>query len=104
MIHPLPAPVAGYFAANDPEGIADCFTEDGIARDERQTHRGRAEILRWREDVAKVSFRQEILRAAPDGANFRVTCRVSGAFKGSPVELDHVFSLTGDRIARLEIS
>jgi hypothetical protein len=32
-----------------------------------------------------------------------VTGRVAGDFPGSPVTLDHVFRLEGDRIASLEI-
>lgn len=104
MTDALPIPVAAYFEARTPQQIADCFADDGVAIDERQTHRGRKAILRWREEVGKISFQQEILTLRKDGDAVRVICRVSGDFKGSPVELDYAFQLAGDRIAVLEIS
>lgn len=100
----LPVPVAAYFAAKTPQQIADCFAEDGIAFDERRTHKGREAILHWREEVGKVSFRQEVLSSHADGDTVRVRCRVTGDFKGSPAELVNVFRLKGGKIASLEIS
>ncbi|MFC4670177.1 nuclear transport factor 2 family protein [Seohaeicola nanhaiensis] len=99
----LPPPVAAYFAASTPQAIAATFTEDALVTDERRTHRGRAAILAWREEVAQIAFQQEILRAAPQGDGFRVTCRVSGSFPGSPVELDYDFRVAGNAISRLQI-
>lgn len=104
MTDTLPAPVAAYYAAKTPDDIARCFTKDGVALDERATHRGRDEIRRWREEVAKISFSHEILSVRRDGDRVTVATRVSGAFKGSPVELSNVFDLERDLIARLEIS
>ena len=100
----LPAPIAAYFAATTPETIAATFTETATVTDERRTHQGRAAILRWREEVAAISFRQDILRAGPHGDGYRVTCRLTGDFKGSPVELDYDFTLAQDGIARLDIA
>ena len=57
MTNQLPAPVKAYFAAATPAAIADCFTPDATVTDERRTHRGRAEILAWREGVAAIDFR-----------------------------------------------
>ena len=104
MTDTLPAPIADYFSADTPEGIAMCFTQDGIAIDERNTHRGRDEIRTWREEVGKISFSHEILSVRRDGNRVTVATRVSGNFKGSPVDLDNVFDLEGDLISRLEIS
>lgn len=104
MTDTLPAPIAAYYAAETPDAIAQCFTENGIALDERRTHRGRDEIRQWREEVATISFTHEILSVRHEGDRVTVSTRVSGAFKGSPVELDNVFDLEGDKIARLEIS
>lgn len=104
MTDTLPAPIAAYYAAETPDGIAQCFTQDGIAVDERATHRGRDEIRQWREEVGKISFSHEILSVRRDGDRVTVATRVSGAFKGSPVELENVFDLEGDLIARLEIT
>ena len=104
MTDPLPAPIAAYYSAKTPDGVAQCFTQDGIAVDERSTHRGRDEIRQWREEVAKISFSHEIISVRCDGNRVIVATRISGAFKGSPVELENVFDLEGDLIARLEIS
>lgn len=99
----LPKPVAGYFAATTPSEIAATFTEDATVVDERRLRRGRAEILQWREDVAAISFTQDILSAVEADGTIRVSCRVSGSFPGSPIDLDHVFTLSGDLISSLEI-
>lgn len=104
MTNPLPRPVSAYFEAATPTGIADCFTEDAIVIDDRRARRGRSEILKWREEVGKIDFRQDILSSEQNGSQVRVTCNVSGNFPGSPVELDYTFDLSGDRISRLEIS
>ena len=104
MTDSLPAPIAAYYAAETPKEIAQCFTQDGIAVDERNTHRGRDAIRQWREEVAKISYSQEVLSVRRDGNHVTVMTRISGAFKGSPVDLKNVFDLEGDMIARLEIS
>ena len=100
----LPAPIAAYFAAKTPRDVAQCFAEDGIASDERRTHRGHDEIRRWREEVAKIDYSQEIISVSGDGDTVTVTCRLTGSFKGSPVELDSVFTLRDGKIAQLSIS
>lgn len=104
MTDTLPLPVVRYLAARTPVEVADCFTENGVAIDEQQTRQGRAEIVKWREDVAKVDYRQDILSAEHKGDQATVTCRISGDFKGSPVQLDYRFDLSGDLISRLEIA
>ena len=38
-----------------------------------------------------------------DGATIVVPGRVAGDFPNSPIELDHIFRLDGDKIASLEI-
>ena len=104
MTRSLPRPVGTYFSAATPTEIADCFSEDAIVTDERRTRHGRTEILKWRQEVGKISFRQEILSSMQNGRQVKVTCRVSGDFKGSPVELDYVFEVSGERISNLEIT
>lgn len=104
MTDTLPPAVMRYLAAKTPTEIAECFTENGTALDERQIHRGRDQIRRWREEVGKISYRQDVLSARHEGSHAVVTCRLTGDFKGSPVELDYRFELSGDLIARLEIS
>ncbi len=100
----IPIAVVRYLAAKTPTEVADCFTENGIAIDEQQTRHGRAEIMKWREEVAKINYRQDILSAKHKGDQATVTCRISGDFKGSPVQLDYRFDVSGDLISRLEIA
>ena len=104
MTDTLPLPVIRYVAARSPGEIADCFTEDGIATDERQTHRGRAEIRKWREGVAKIDYRQDILSCGHDGDTATMECRLTGDFKGSPVDLTYRFELANGLISKVEIA
>lgn len=101
---PLPPPAAAYFAAKTPNEIADTFTEDATVVDERRLRRGRAEILQWREEVARISFTSDILSVAQAGDHVTVVCRLTGDFPGSPIDLDHVFKLSGNLISSLEIA
>lgn len=104
MTSALPTPIARYFAAVTPSQIADCFAEDGIVTDERRTYRGRDEIRLWREDVGAINFRQDVISSSQSEDTAVVTCRVSGDFPGSPVELEHTFRVEGDKIAALVIA
>jgi hypothetical protein len=104
MTDRLPLPVVRYLAARTPDEIADCFAEDAVVSDERQTHRGRPAIRAWRQEADKISYRQDILSAAADGSRATVTCRLTGDFKGSPVTLDYRFALREGLIGQLEIS
>jgi hypothetical protein len=102
----LPQPIAAYFAADDiePSGIAECFTEDAVVRDERATHVGRDAICRWRAEAAtKYAYVSQPIAVARDGDRTIVTSRVTGDFPGSPVDLRYGFILEGDKIAHLEI-
>jgi len=102
----LPAPVAAYFAADatGAEAVAQCFTDRAVVIDERQEHRGRAAIARWKADAsAKFRYSVERLGAYVAGDQTTVTGRVTGDFPGSPVDLQYHFTLEGDKIARLEI-
>lgn len=100
----LPQPVAAYFAARTPSEIAATFTEDAVVVDGRRLRRGRTEILKWREEVAQISFTKEVISVARAGAHVTVACRVTGDFPGSPVDLDHIFKLDGNLISSLEIA
>lgn len=104
MTDTLPLPVIRYLAARSPEQIAECFTEDGIATDERQTHHGRAEIRKWREGVAGIDYRQDILSCGHEGDSATVNCRLTGDFPGSPVDLTYRFGLSDGLIAKVEIA
>ena len=103
----LPKPVAEYFAADhtrDAQTLARCFVDDGIVQDEGGTFRGTKAIRDWSAAAReKYHHAVEPLSAIErDGATI-VAGRVAGDFPGSPVTLDHVFRLEGDRILSLEI-
>jgi ketosteroid isomerase-like protein len=103
----LPAPVAAYFAADaiGAEAVAQCFTDGAVVIDERQEHRGRAAIARWKAEVsAKFRYTVDRLVAHISGDQTTVTGRLTGDFPGSPVDLQYRFTLEGDKIARLEIA
>ena len=103
----LPAPVAAYFSAEknaDVDALARCFVDNGVVRDEGGTFTGFSAIKQWNAAArAKYHHTVEPLRALDrDGATV-VVGRVSGNFPGSPIDLEHIFTLDGDRIASLDI-
>ena len=103
----LPGPVAAYFAAdqNDGDAVAQCFTEDAAVIDERQTHRGRDAIRRWKAEAsAKFSYTTDPFAVSQEDGRTVVTAHVAGDFPGSPVDLRYTFVLEGEKIARLEIT
>ena len=103
----LPGPIADYFAAEkaaDADAVARGFTTDGAVRDEGGTFTGGAAIKQWNEKVrAKYHYALEPLSVADrDGATI-VAVKVTGDFPGSPITLDYIYRLEGDKIASLEI-
>ena len=103
----LPKPIDIYFAsenARDTEGADRCFAVDAIVRDEGRTIEGIAAIEAWRiETGEKYRHTVEPLSVTARDGKTVVTVRVSGNFPGSPVNLDHIFELHGDKIVSLEI-
>ena len=103
----LPAPIAIYIAAEnrgDTEALAKCFAGNAIVRDEGQTIEGLAAIKQWKaETKKKYQHTIEPLAVAQKDDKTIVTNRLTGNFPGSPIELEFVFMLDGDKIASLEI-
>lgn len=102
----LPKPIAAYFAADSTQraGVAECFTEGAIVKDEGTTHVGRDAIGKWKTNSStKYTYVSEPFAVAQDGDRTIVTSRVTGNFPGSPVDLRYGFVLEGDKIAQLEI-
>jgi len=103
----LPAPIAIYIAAEnqrDTEALARCFAQDAVVQDERQTMKGLAAIKQWKaETTKKYQHTIEPLRFAQKDGKTIVTNRLTGNFPGSPIELQFIFKLEGDKIASLEI-
>ncbi|WP_193164261.1 nuclear transport factor 2 family protein [Microbulbifer hainanensis] len=103
----LPDPISTYFSAcngADPARLARCFTRDASVKDDGQAHLGHDAIEAWqRESRQKYEFSIEPLSVAQDGDRVTVATNVVGNFPGSPIQLDHVFLLAGDKIQSLEI-
>ncbi len=103
----VPGPVANYLEAEkakDADRLAGCFAADGLVHDEGHDYRGVEAIAAWKKEAdAKYRFVMEPLEASVNGKAVKVRARLSGNFPGSPVELDHRFTLAGDKISSLEI-
>lgn len=102
----LPKPVAAYFAADkiDGEALCQCFTETAVVKDEGHTHLGRAAIKQWKAEAsAKYQYTCEPSAYEQKGEKHVVTCRLTGNFPGSPVDLRFFFVLEGDKLASLEV-
>jgi hypothetical protein len=103
----LPTPIAIYVAAENQghtEIVANCFTQRAVVRDEGQTIEGLAAIKQWEaETKRKYQHTIEPLTSARKDGKIIVTNRLTGNFPASPIELDFLFTLDGDKIAALEI-
>ena len=103
----VPEPVAAYFAAEeakDAEKLSLCFIEDGTVHDEGRDHRGRGAIRQWKQEAdTKYQYVLLPLEAQTNGNEVKVRARLTGNFSGSPLELTHIFKLSTNKIASLEI-
>jgi hypothetical protein len=104
----LPDSIATFFQMSngsaEASALRHCVDENAVVRDEGRSYRGHEAIQAWLlEAKRKYAFTVEPLRVAQQGSSVKVHARVSGNFPGSPVELEHVFRLTGGKIESLEI-
>jgi ketosteroid isomerase-like protein len=103
----VPEPIAEYLAAEkakDADAVCRCFTEDGNVHDEGHDYHGRDSIRQWKQAAdAKYRYALQMLNAQTHGNEVTVRARLTGEFPGSPVELDHIFKLSNNKIASLEI-
>ena len=103
----LPTPIIIYIGAEnrgDTEALAECFAEDAVVRDEGKTIQGLAAIKQWRAETRKkYQHTIEPLASTQKDGKTIVTNRLTGNFPGSPIELDFVFTLEGNKITALEI-
>ena len=84
--------------------MARCFAEDAVVRDEGQTIEGLAAINQWKAETRKkYQHTIEPLASTQKDGRMIVTNRLTGNFPGSPIELEFVFELDGNKIASLEI-
>ncbi len=103
----LSGPVAAYFAAEkakDADALARCFAEHGAVHDEGGEFTGFTAIREWNA-AARLKYHHTVepLSARERDGQTIVIGRVSGDFPNSPLSLEHVFVLQGDKIATLEI-
>ena len=107
MIENLPEPIRLYIAGEntgDANLFDQCFAEGAAVRDENETYRGLAEIKKWKaETKKKYQHTVDPLSVSEKDGRFIVTNRLTGNFPGSPIELEFVFTLAGDKIVSLEI-
>jgi len=103
----LPTAIAIYIDAEnrgDAEALAQCFAEDAVVRDEGRTIEGLAAIKRRKTETGKkYQHMIEPLTCVQKDGTTIVTNRLTGNFPGSPIELEFVFTLDGNRISLLEI-
>jgi hypothetical protein len=103
----LPQPIAAYIAAEngqDTEAVARCFADDAVVRDEGRSIKGLAAIKRWKaETKKKYQHTVEPLKLVQRDGKTVVTNRLTGNFPGSPIDVEFVFRLEGNKIASLEI-
>lgn len=103
----LPDPISAYFEfsnGSDTVRIDRCFMQDAVVVDERHTYRGHDAIQSWRREAReKFEYTVEPVNVSRQGDRITVLANVVGNFPGSPVQLDHVFELAGDKIQSLEI-
>ena len=103
----LPKPIANYLAAveaKDTEMLALCFADDALVHDEGHDYRGVDAIRTWKRNAdSKYQYVLEPLDASVSGPRVKLRARLTGNFPGSPVELDHTFTLANDKITSLEI-
>ena len=107
MILELPRPVATYLAAEkakDTDMLVLCFADNALVHDEDRDYRGLDAIRAWKQEAeAKYQYVMEPLDASVSGNTVKLRARLTGNFPGSPIELDHTFTLANDKIISLEI-
>lgn len=98
MTFDVPKQVAAYLAAEaakDADAISRCFTEDRVVRDEGLDYRGRDAIRQWKAAAdANYNYILAPLGGRVEENKVTVRARLTGDFPGSPIELDHIFTLT----------
>jgi hypothetical protein len=104
----LPMPISNYIEAvntQDVDAMLAAFSHEATVRDEGRERIGRAAIYEWIEETTrKYGITLTIRGVDNSGGNTVVTAQISGTFPGSPIELRYHFTVTGEKIARLEIN
>lgn len=103
----IPKPLETYLEAsnaNDLEAFVSCFASDATVLDEGEILRGRDAIGKWfSKTKKKYNHQTELLDVKRDGNEVLLRNKVSGTFKGSPVEIQYRITLHSDLIGHMEI-
>jgi len=103
----LPKVLAEYFAATNAQDVGAmiaAFAEDATVHDEGRDHVGVSAIRTWMEEtIEKYDYKVEPIESSRNGSSAVVLVSLRGKFPGSPITLQYAFTLSGERIARLEI-
>ena len=103
----LPAPIAGYFAADkakDRDALVRHFAADAIVLDEGNSYAGHAAILAWMAaSSAKYDYVVEPFAVTHEAERSIVSAHLSGNFPGSPVDVRYRFTLNEGKIIGLKI-
>lgn len=103
----LPKVLADYFAAtnaHDVGAMSAAFAEDATVHDEGRDHVGSAAIRAWmKETIEKYDYEVEPIESSRRGSKAVVLVSLRGKFPGSPITLQYDFTLSGQKVARLEI-
>jgi hypothetical protein len=105
----LPATIRGFLAARstrDTDAALRAFSAAAVVVDDGRTFRGTDEILGFLRDAgAEFTYTTELIGAQRvDEAHWVATHRLEGDFPGGVAELDHRFTMEGERIAELVIA
>lgn len=107
MTAKLPKVLADYFAAtnaHDVSAMIAAFAEDGTVHDEGRDHAGVGAIRAWmKETIEKYDYKVEPIESSRSNSRAIVLVSLRGKFPGSPITLQYAFTLSGERVARLEI-
>jgi hypothetical protein len=80
------------------------FAEDATVHDEGRDHVGVSAIRTWMEEtIEKYDYKVEPIESSRNGSSAVVLVSLRGKFPGSPITLQYAFTLSGERVARLEI-
>jgi hypothetical protein len=108
MSVPLPQPINDYVNASnahDVNSILACFSDTSTVQDEGQTLKGKQAIEGWIvRTIEKYKVQFMPLAIKNDDVETVVRTQSSGAFDGSPVELDFHFKTKKEKIMSLMVS
>lgn len=103
----LPTTIRAFHAAHearDPEAALPLLTEDAVVSDVGESFSGEEALRHFIAEVGtEFTYTDRVTGARLDEEVWVVSHHLEGDFPGGTVDLDHRFTLRGERIARLDI-